>query len=180
MKIMKVFGAVLACTILVAVSANAADVAKIGVIDFQKVLKESEAGKKVQQKLQEQGKQMEAELQGIARKIEELNKQLSRGAMVMSEEKRQEKQRELEIKKYDFQTQRKKYQSEFREMESKMVGKLRSEIFSIAEEIGKQRGYLLIIEKSAAVYYPDSIDITSEVITKYNDRFGDSLPDQQG
>ncbi|MCF8025381.1 MAG: OmpH family outer membrane protein [Desulfobacteraceae bacterium] len=179
MKAMKVFGAILACTMFFAVSAYAADVARIGIIDFQKVLEESEAGKKVQQNLQEQGKEMEADLQALAKEIEELNKQLSGGAMVMSEEKRQEKQRELEIKKYDFQSKRKKYQSEFRETESELVGKLRDEIFSIAEEIGKKKGYLLIIEKSAAVYYPDSIDITSEVIRQYNDRFGSSLPPDQ-
>ncbi len=97
---------------------------------------------------------------------------MSREAMVMSKEKREEKQRELEIKKYDFQTLQKKYQTKFRELEAANVEKLQKEIFDIAGKIGKEGGYLLIIEKSAAVYYPESIDITDTVIEKYNKQSG--------
>jgi outer membrane protein len=147
----------------------AADVAKIGVVDFQKVIGESEAGKKVQAQIQQKGREMESELQELARGIEELDKQLARDAMVMSKEKRQQKERELEIKKYDLQSMRKDYENEFRQLQSKMVGKLQDEILALAEELGKKEGYLLIIEKNAAVYYPSTIDITDKIIQKYNE-----------
>lgn len=160
---------VLMCLCFFVVNARAADVAKIGVIDFQKVISESEAGKKVQGEIQQKGRQMESDLQELAREIEELDKQLARDAMVMSREKRQEKQRELEIKKYDLQSLQKDYESEFRQLQSKMVAKLQEEILKLAEEIGKKEGYLLIIEKNAAVYYPSSIDMTDEIIRKYNE-----------
>ncbi len=159
----------LMCLCFVAGPAGAADVAKIGVIDFQKVISESEAGKKVQGEIQQKGRQMEAELQELAREIEEVDKQLARDAMVMSKEKRQQKQRELEIKKYDLQSMQKEYETEFRQLQSKMVGKLQDEILKLAEEIGKKEGYLLIIEKNAAVYYPGTIDMTDQIIRKYNE-----------
>ena len=171
MKAMKIFGAILACAIFFAGSAPAADVAKIGVVDFQQVIKASEAGQQVQEKLQKQGREMESELQDLGQQIEELQKQLSRDSMVMSKESRQEKQREMEIKRYDFQTKKKEYESRFRELQSQLVGKLQEEILSIAENIGKKEGYLLIIEKNAAVYYPDSIEITDKVIKAYNEQF---------
>lgn len=154
-----------------AASASAADVAKIGVVDFQRVIKESEAGRHMQTQIQKKGRQMEADLQELAQQIEKLNEQLTRDAMVMSKEKRQEKQRELEIKKYDFQSTQKEYQAKFRELENKMLEKLREEIFAIAEQIGKKEGYLLIIEKSAAIYYPGTIDITDKIIRQYNESF---------
>ena len=157
------------CLWLAGNPAWAADVAKIGVIDFQKVISESEAGKKVQEEIQQKGREMETELQDLARQIEELDKQLARDAMVMSKEKRQEKQRELEIKKYDLQSMRKDYETQFRQIQSKMVGKLQDEILALAEELGRKEGYLLIIEKNAAVYYPSAIDITDEMIRKYNE-----------
>jgi outer membrane protein len=106
----------------------------------------------------------------MAKEIEELDKQLSRDAMVMSKEKRQQKQRELEIKKYDLQSRQREYENEFRQLQSKRVGALRDEILKLAEEIGKKQGYLLIIEKNAAVYYPSAIDMTDEIIRKYNER----------
>lgn len=149
--------------------ANAADIAKIGIIDFQRVLTESEAGQAVQAEIQKKGREMETSLIELGKEIEDLSEQMSREAMVMSKEKREEKQRELEIKKYDFQSMQKKFQMEFRELEATEVEKLKNEIFELAEKIGKKEGYLLILEKSAAIYYPTTIDITDLLIEKYND-----------
>ena len=157
------------CLMLCSLPVHAADVAKIGVIDFQRILMESERGKAVQDTLQKKGREMEKHLTELGKEIETLSDQMNREAMVMSKEKRDEKQRELEIKKYDFQTLQKKYQSEFREQESKEVEKLKNEIFDLADKIGKKEGYLLIIEKSAAIYYPSTIDMTDMLIEKYNE-----------
>lgn len=154
--------------ILFVLPAHAADVAKIGVVDFQKVLTQSEPGKKVQTEMQVKGRDMEKSLRELGAEIESLTEQITREAMVMSKENREEKQRDLEIKKYDFQSLQKKYQTTFRELETTMIEKLQKEIFDVTEKIGKEGGYLLIIEKSAAIYYPNVIDISDKVIEKYN------------
>ena len=148
-------------------SVHAAD-SKIGVVDFQKVLTDSETGKKIQAEMQEKGKGMEAKLMAAGKEIEGLAEQMSREAMVMSKEKREEKQRELEIKKYDFQSLQKKYQMEFRELEGIQIEKIKNEIFKMAAKIGEKEGYLLIIEKSAVIYYPKSVDITDQLIKQYD------------
>ncbi len=168
MKSNKIFWMIMIMAAVVAMPAYGADIAKIGVVDFQKILTESEAGKAVQEKIQKRGREMETSLKDIGSQIEALNDQLSREAMVMSKEKRDEKQRELEIKKYDFQSMQKKFQAEFRDMEGQMIDKLQKEILALAEQIGKKEGYLLIIEKSAVVYYPSTIDLTDQLIEQYN------------
>ncbi len=162
-----VFG-LMAVLMLWAMPLAAADVAKIGIIDFQRVLTESTAGQTVQARIQEKGREMEKRLVTLGQEIEALSEQISRDAMVMSKEKREEKQRDLEIKKYDFQSMQKKFQMELREMENGEVKKLQDDIFGLAETIGKKEGYLLILEKSAAVYYPAAIDMTDSLIEKYN------------
>lgn len=151
--------------------AFAADAAKIGVVDFQKVLAESESGKAVESMMTKRGKEMEAGLKDLGSKIDQLTEQMNKDAMVMSKEKRDEKQRELEIKKYDFQSLQKKYQTEFRDLEAKMIDKLKKEIFDLAKEIGQKDGYTLIIEQSAVLYYPDSIDITKQLTEAYNKKY---------
>ncbi len=159
-----------ALVIFYVLPAYAADVAKIGIVDFQRVLTESESGKSVQEKMQKKGREMETNLTKLGKEIDGLTEQMSREAMVMSKDKREEKQRELEIKKYDFQSMQKKYQMSFRELEAAEVAKLKNEIFELAEKIGKKEGYLLIIEKSAAIYYPTTIDMTDLLIEKYNEK----------
>ena len=76
------------------VSAQAADVVKIGVIDFQKILKTSNAGKAAQAEISRQGTKMEADLKKKGSELEELKKKLEREVLVMSKEMRDEKERE--------------------------------------------------------------------------------------
>jgi outer membrane protein len=148
-----------------------ADVAKIGIIDAQKILETSSAGKAARKKLKENYDNMRAELEGKAAEIEDLKKQLQREAMVMSQEKREEKERELRIKTEDLESLRQKYTRQMQQMEKNLVSLVQKDILAISETMGKQEGYLLIMNTTNVVYSPQSIDITDQVIEKYNEKF---------
>ncbi|MFO7839481.1 MAG: OmpH family outer membrane protein [Desulfosalsimonadaceae bacterium] len=148
--------------------AHGADIAKIGVVDFQRILSESEAGKDIQARIQAKGQGMQGDLQNLKKEIESLEEDLSQRSSVLSKEKRGEMQRELNIKQYDLKSKLQDYKTQIRELESKLMKKMQEQVLSLAEKIGEEEGYLLIIEKSAAVYAPSSIDITDKLIQKYN------------
>ena len=164
------FAGIVLIIIAFALPAFSADIAKIGVVDFQRVLLESAPGKAVQETIQTRGREMESDLRKKGEEIEQMTEQFNRDAMVMSRDKRDEKQREMEIRRYDFQTLQKKYQSEIRELENRMIEKLKVEIFEITEDLGQKEGYLLIIEQGAVVYSPAAIDITDKVVEAYNSK----------
>ena len=92
------------CLILLSFASftQAADVAKIGVIDFQKILQNSSAGKYAQAEINKKGKQMESDLAKKGAAIEEKKKQIERESLVMSKEMREEKQREIRIQINDL------------------------------------------------------------------------------
>jgi outer membrane protein len=152
-------------------SANAADVAKIGVANLQRILETSNQGKSAQEKIKTQKDQMELELKQKGGEIEELRKQLERESMVMSKEKREEKEREIRIKLNDFKSLQKRYRSQLQSLEKKLVNALLKEVSTLVEEIGKKEGYLLIINNAGVMYSPNSINITDEVIKQLNARF---------
>ncbi len=148
----------------------AADIAKIGVVDFQKVITESDAGKALEAELKQKGEKMQDDLKQKGKEIDDLSQQLAREAMVMSSDKREEMQRELEIKKYDFQALQKKYENQLRQLQIERLKKIQDEILKVAENIGKREGYLLIVDRNSAVYYPEKIDITDQIIREYNEK----------
>lgn len=150
------------------ISSNAADVAKIGVVDLKRVIDNSSAGKSAQAELAKQGKKMQGELEKRKAEIEEIQKNIERQTAVMSKEASEEKKRDLQIKLYDFKNLENKYRSELRKSERKKLIKIQKEILNIAQEIGKKEGYLIIIEKSAAIYIPKTLDLTDKVIQEYN------------
>jgi len=153
------------------VSSNAADVAKIGVVDLKRVFDNSDAGKSAQAELTKQAKKMEAELEKEGAEIEKIQKNLERQAAVISKEAREEKKRELQIKIYDFKSLEKKYKTELKRSERKIVIKIQKNILNITQEIGKKEGYLMIFDKSVVMYVPKTLDLTDKVIQEYNKQF---------
>ena len=149
----------------------AADVAKIGVIDLQKILESSSAGKSIQAELKKEKDKMESDLKAKGAEIERIRKRLERESMVMSKEMREEKEREQRIKINDFKTLQKKYRSRLQTLEVELMNQLRLDINELVHEIGKKEGYLLIINKFGVIYSPTSIDITDKLIRKLNAKF---------
>ena len=149
-------------------SLYAADVAKIGVIDLQKVLETSSAGKTIQATLKKQKEKMEADLKTKGTDIEKISKRLERESMVMSKEMREEKEREQRIKINDFKTLQKKYRTDLQKLEVQLMNQLQKDIKELVDSIGKKRGYLLIVNKYTVLYSPSSIDITDDLIKRLN------------
>ena len=150
--------------------AYAADVAKIGTINFQRILDVSDAGKEAQTKLNEQAQKMEADLKSKGAEIEENRKQFERESLVMNKEMKDAKEREMRIKINDFKQLQQKYTGVARELQFRLVGKIRQDIDTLVKEMGKKQGFLLIMEAKEAgiIYTPTKIDITDAVIKAYN------------
>jgi outer membrane protein len=151
--------------------ALAADVAKIGVVDLQRVMETSNAGKAAQTQIKTQKDKMETDLKGKGAEIEQIRQRLEREAMVMSKESREEKEREARIKLNDFKTLQKKFRNDLQQLEKKLVTELRDDTISLVDEIGKKEGYLLIITRVGVLYSPNSIDITDQLIKRLNERY---------
>ncbi len=167
-----IFVATVICFCLLA-SSYGADVAKIGIVDFQRILKTSSAGKKATAEINKRGKKIEADLQKRGEEIEATKNKLERESLVMSREMREEKEREIRININDFKTLQKKYVAEFKEQEKRLVARIQEELLEIISEMGKKEGFLLILEKREAgvMYSPNTIDITDRLIQKYNAAF---------
>lgn len=150
--------------------AYGADVAKIGTVDFQRILDISSAGKAAQFQLNNQAKKMETDLKGKGAEIEENRKQFERQALVMNKEMKDSKEREMRIKINDFKQLQQKYTGIARQLQVRLGGQIRKEVFALIRNMGKKEGYLLILERKEAgvIYLPSKIDITDNVIKQYN------------
>jgi outer membrane protein len=154
-------------------SSFGADVAKIGVVDFQTILEKSDAGKMAMAEINKHGKELEESLKKKGKEIEETKNKLEREALVMSKEMREEKEREIRINTNDLKILQNKYTVDLRQLEAKLVKDIQNEVLEIIKKIGKKEGFLVIFEKREAgvMYSPDTIDITDRLIQDYNSIF---------
>lgn len=78
-------------------AAFAADVAKIGVVDFERVLKESSAGKLTQNDLRTKGEEFQGKLKKEKDSLDAISKAFEREALVLSPEKKEKKNGNFEF-----------------------------------------------------------------------------------
>jgi outer membrane protein len=158
-------------------ASSPSNVLKIGIIDLQKILDVSEAGKTAQMEINKKGMLLEADLIDKGREIDAIEKEITRDSLVMNQAVWKEKQRRKRIKIADFKALQQKYLQDFKELEDRITRRIQNEVVELLEDIGKNGGYAMIVEKRAGgvVYSPAAMDITDSVIRIYNNKFQKSV-----
>lgn len=157
-----------------------ADVAKIGTVNFQRIFENSSAGKAAREKINTAGKRMEADLKQNGEEIKALEKRLDQNAGVMSKQAREEQKWELERKIDDVKALKKKYDRKIQELQLQLVNEVRQSVLQIVQDYGKKEGYLMILEDMSVVYAPQHVDLTDEIVKRYNDQYAKQGNKNQG
>jgi len=149
-------------------TALAADVAKIGLVDFQRVLKESRAGREAAEVLRTKQAERTTELGRLKKRIGALQGELENLALSATSRDVSEKRKELEMLLGEFKGADQKYSRFFEEINRRQTEKIRTELAEIIDRLGRKGGYLLIVEKKEVLYAPESMDMTSRLIGLYD------------
>lgn len=164
---------VLVLSLLIVPLAFGAD-AKIGVINLEKVLKNSEAGKSAENEILGEVQRMENDLKRKTDDINALQKQLESDGGVMKKEAREEKKWDLDKKINEAKSLQKKYTSQIQELRAKNLNEIRQGLLPVIQEFGQKEGYTLILENLGVIYAQQGTDITDKIIKLYNDQYSHS------
>jgi Skp family chaperone for outer membrane proteins len=143
----------------------------VGVIDSAKVMQTSAEGKKAMFSLKQKDQQINDALSKMDNQARELELKLSSQKLVLSLEAQQQMTYDLE----QLRTKRKRaeedYTKEYRQLEFSLVTKIRNEVFPIIETVAKEKNFRLVLDLSVtgAAYVDPVIDITDEVIQRYDE-----------
>ncbi len=144
--------------------------ARVAVIDVQKVLSQSTAGKAAYEKLKkmqedriEKAKQMDEEMR-------KLDAEISTKRISLSEDKLAELQKSLADKRIAVQRFAQDADREIGEARDRELQALEAKIKPVIDSLGKEMGLAAIFNKfeSGLVYASDAIDITDTVIQRFN------------
>jgi outer membrane protein len=152
------------------VSSMAVDALKIGCIEFQKVLNESDAGKKAKADLEILVKSKQTTIDEKGKTIEKMKADLEKQASVLSAEAKKSKEEELEKVLREYQRLVQDSQTEVKKKELELTDTIIKDMRQLVEKIGEEGGYTLIMEKTGGMvlYSTKDIDLTDAVIKRYN------------
>ncbi len=165
----KIIAIALFCLFILSGSVFAGNGPKIGVVDFQKVIDSSIAGKAVNSELISFNKKWKTKLEKKRDEIEGMKKKIDEG-MVMNREQKERMERNMAKKFVDFESDKKKYKEDITILRNRKLKLLAGAVLKLAKEIGEREGYLVIMQKGGTLYYSDTVDLTGRMIKKYNEQ----------
>lgn len=158
-------------TVVLAGSATVADAqVKIGVVDLQRAINETEDGRQAKRRLK---KVFDERQQSLNKKQEALKAQkesLERQQDVLSQDALKKKVEKYQADLMELQNEYVQYQEELSTKEGELTQKILEKMQAILRRIGQTDGYTMIIEanEGGVVWVPSNLDLTDVLIQRYN------------
>ncbi|HHN64278.1 MAG TPA: OmpH family outer membrane protein [Nitrospirae bacterium] len=144
---------------------------KIGYVDLQKALNESEGGKRAKSSLEEIIKAKQKVIDERGAEIEKLKSEIDKQASLLSPEALKKKQDELDRKIREYKRFVQDSQEEVKKKEAELTNEILKDLVKVVKKIGKEEKYTIILEKAEGLilYADNAIDLTDKVIKRYNE-----------
>jgi outer membrane protein len=154
---------------LVAKNVHAADSMKIGYVDLQRVLNDTDEGKRVKNKLKGLFKEKQTVLDKRQEELKKLKEDFDKQRVVLNADALKAKEQELQKKFVELQGLYLQLQKEISGKEAEMMQVMLKRTQSILSQIGTAEGFTLILQRGESVLWgKPHLDITNEVIRKFN------------
>jgi len=152
--------------------------ARVAVIDVQRVLATSTAGKTAFERLKKLQEDRLARAQKMDEEIKTLTTDLNTKKLSLSAQKVADSEKQISDRRIAMQRYAQDADRDLGEARDKELQALEAKIKPVIDAIGKEMGLAAIFNKfeSGLVYASDAIDITESVIKRFNDSQAAAAP----
>lgn len=136
------------------------------VVDMQRVLDESIAGKAARNTVSEEIKKREAKLQLARNELQRLSQELEKQSALLSEEAAVAKREQLARKERDFQRDVQDHQEDLARKNDEEISKIVRQAQTVIKEISDKRKLPFVLERGDGfvVFVKDEYDLTADII----------------
>lgn len=163
--------ALLAFTLLAsAVTSSKVEAQKIGVVDLQRALNDTEDGRKAKATLKKLFDSRQKSLDKQQDDLRAMKETLEKQKDVLSKDVLGKKLQEYQKQLMQLQQTYVEFQRELAAKEGELTKGIIDQMQAIVRRIGQAEGYTMIVERNEAgvIFTPSSYDLTDVVIQRYN------------
>jgi outer membrane protein len=135
---------------------------KIGFVNTEKLLREAPLSVAAQKKLEREFAARQQDLQKLAKQARELQAQLDKDGVTMSDTERKNKERELGNHSRELQRQEREFREDLNLRRNEELGQIQERARKTIQEIARAEKFDIIIEQ--AVFVDAKSDITDRVM----------------
>jgi outer membrane protein len=153
-------------TLLAATPLAQAQELKVGVVNSDRILRDSQPARAAMQKLEGEFSKRDKELQDMGARLKSSAERFEKDGPIMSETDRVRRQRELAEMDREFQRKQREFREDFNQRRNEELQGLLERTNRIIRQIAEQEKYDLIVQE--AVYFNPRIDMTERVLRALN------------
>ena len=165
-SLIALFGAALLAVPLMVDAEAAGDQLDIAVIDLDRTLRETPAGKRADTKFEKIRKKKQGELDKKQKELQKYAAELDKQATVLKPDVLKEKKAELEAKLVELQQLYVKLEKDLASERTKLVQDLLKQAGPHIEQIAQDKGVDLIVDAGAVVWANKTVDLTDALNKK--------------
>jgi len=139
---------------------------KLGVVNSDRILRDSQPARAAMQKLEAEFSKRDKELQEMGARLKTSAERFEKDGPVMSESDRVRRQRELAETDREFQRKQREFREDFNQRRNEELQGLLERTNRIIRQIAEQEKFDLIVQE--AVYFNPRIDMTERVLRALN------------
>ncbi len=139
---------------------------KVAYIDWQYILARYSKSVEVQQSLEQESRAADTEFNNQQRELTQLQEELNRQSLLLSEEAKRQRQTEIQRKYTQLQTWAEQTRQALLKQENDLMAPIIEKIRVTIEEVGKEEGYDYIITSEALLFAQEKYNITEQVLEK--------------
>jgi outer membrane protein len=142
---------------------------KFGIVDIQKVLNLSDAGKEAKEQLAARVKKYQDEINVKQDELKKLKEEIEKQGVLLSEAARGAKEKDYQQKLKEFQRFTKDAQDELQAKDEEFTRRILEEIEKAVQEYGRKNGFTFIFVKNEIMVYSDEkADVTEPILKALN------------
>ena len=146
-----------------------ADGVKLGCVDVQKVLVNSDAGKAAKEQLAAKANKYEGEKNSREEELKRLKSELEKQNVLLAESARSAKEKDYQQKLKEYQRFMKDAQDDLQAKNDELTNHLVEEIVKIIQSYGRNNGYTIVfVRNDGMVYVDDRADLTEQILQTFN------------
>lgn len=144
---------------------------RIGVFDSQAIWQQTEEGKKIQSQLASFRDTKISEINAKEAELNKLKEKLREQEVSLSDDKRNQMLKDIDQKSIDLKRLNDDATREMKAQLGDSQDQFQKELVEVVTALGKEKKYQLILEKSIVVYNDAVVEVTGEVIAKFNQMY---------
>ncbi|MGA2269533.1 MAG: OmpH family outer membrane protein [Bryobacteraceae bacterium] len=162
------FGPLMVCSALLGVAQIASAQPKVAVINLQRAVLESAEIKKADADMQARYKPRTAAIEQLQKEIADIAQRLQVNAGKFTQQAEAELTAQGQKKQRDLQRLQEDLQADVDRDRNDVLQKATAKMNDIVKKIAEEKGYDLVVEASATIYFKSAMEITSDAIGAYD------------